>query len=84
MSQDANLPLDYFKHVSLFWTDLLHLMSGKPVALTSVGPMRNWANDIKKISTELIDSQDDMVKFNERLTEYYKQLSDTWAEAQKR
>ena len=84
MSQDANLPLDYFKHVSLFWTDLLHLMSGKPVALTSVGPMRNWANDIKKISTEIIDSQDDMVEFNQKLTEYYKQLSDTWTEAQKK
>lgn len=84
MSQDANLPLDYFKHVSLFWTDLLHLMSGKPVALTSVGPMRNWTNDVKKISTEIIDSQDSMVEFNKKLTEYYKQLSDTWAEAQKK
>ncbi len=84
MSQDANLPLDYFKHVSLFWTDLLHLMSGKPVALTSVGPMRNWTNDIKKISTEIIDSQDAMVEFNKKLAEYYKQLSDTWAESQKK
>ncbi|MFY9301114.1 MAG: poly(R)-hydroxyalkanoic acid synthase subunit PhaE [Candidatus Nitrosotenuis sp.] len=84
MSQDVNLPLDYYKHVSLFWTDLLHLMSGKPLALTSVGPMRNWTNDIKKISTEIIDSYDDMVEFNKRLTEYYKQLSDTWAEAQKK
>ncbi len=84
MSQDVNLPLDYFKHVSLFWTDLLHLMSGKPVALTSVGPMRNWTNDIKKISTEIIDSQDSMVEFNKKLTEYYKQLTDTWIEAQKK
>ncbi|MGI0004267.1 MAG: poly(R)-hydroxyalkanoic acid synthase subunit PhaE [Candidatus Nitrosotenuis sp.] len=84
MSQDDNSPLDYFKHVSLFWTDLLHLMSGKPIALTSVGPMRNWANDMKKISTEMITSQDDMTEFNQKLTEYYKQLSDTWTEAQKK
>lgn len=84
MSQDVNLPLDYFKHVSLFWTDLLHLMSGKPLALTSVGPMRNWTNDMKKISTELIESYESMVEFNQRLIEYYKQLSETWMEAQKK
>lgn len=84
MSQDVNLPLDYFKHVSLFWTDLLHLMAGKPVALTSVGPMRNWINDMKKITTEVIDSYEDLIEFNQRLTEYYKQLSETWLEAQKK
>lgn len=84
MSQDVKQPLDNFKHVSMFWTDLLHLMSGKPVALTSVGPMRNWANDMKKITTEIIDSQKDLVEFNQRLTEYYKQLFDTWIEAQKK
>ena len=84
MSQDVNLPLDYYKHVSLFWTDLLHLMSGKPLALTSVGPMRNWANDIKKISAEVIESYESVVQFNQRLTEYYKQLTETWNEAQKK
>jgi hypothetical protein len=84
MSQDVNLPLDYYKHVSLFWTDLLHLMSGKPIALTSVGPMRNWANDIKKISAEIIESYENVLQFNQRLTEYYKQLSETWTEAQKK
>ena len=84
MSQDVNLPLDYFKHVSLFWTDLLHLMSGKPVALTSVGPMRNWTNDMKKISTEVISSYESMIEFNQKLTEYYKQLTETWNEAQKK
>ena len=77
-------PLEYYKHVSLFWTDLLHLMSGKPIALSSVGPMRNYANDLKKVVAETIDSYDDMVEFNEKLTEYYKQLSDTWTEAQKK
>ncbi|NDB63414.1 MAG: hypothetical protein EB170_06050, partial [Nitrosopumilaceae archaeon] len=70
MSQDVKQPLDYFKHASLFWTDLLHLMSGKPIALTSVGPMRNWANDMKKITTEMMDANEDITEFNQRLTDY--------------
>jgi polyhydroxyalkanoate synthase subunit PhaE len=84
LSQDTKSPLEYYKHVSLFWTDLLHLMSGKPIALSSVGPMRNYANDLKKVVTEVIDSYEDMVEFNQRLSEYYKQLSETWADAQKK
>lgn len=84
MSQDVKQPLDNFKHVSMFWSDLIHLMSGKPVALTSVGPMRTWTNDMKKITDEIIESQKDLAEFNERLTEYYKQLFDTWVEAQKK
>lgn len=84
MSQDIKQPAEYYKHVSMFWTELLHLMSGKPLALTSVGPMRNWTNDMKKIVTEVVDSYEDLVEFNQRLTEYYKQLSETWIEAQKK
>jgi len=84
MSQDANPPLDYFKHASLFWTDLLHLMSGKPIALTSVGPMRNWANDMKKITTEMMDASEDLTEFNQKLTNYYKQLAEAWIESQKK
>ena len=84
MSQDVKLPLDYYKHVSLFWTDLIHLMSGKPIALTSVGPMRNWANDMKKVVTEMMDANEDLVEFNQKLTEYYKQLSEAWIDAQKK
>jgi hypothetical protein len=59
-------------------------MSGKPITLTAVGPMRNWTNDMKKVVTEVIDSYDDMIEFNQRLVEYYKQLSDAWIEAQKK
>ena len=77
-------PKEYYKHLSLFWTDLIHLMSSKPQALTSVGPMRNFATNSKKIATELLDSNDDLADFNKRLSEYYKQLNDTWAEAQKK
>ena len=75
---------EYYKHLSLFWTDLLHLMSSKPQALASTGPMRAFAANSKKISTELIEINEKMLEFNKYLTEYYKQLSDTWAVAQKK
>jgi hypothetical protein len=77
-------PVEFYKHLSLFWTDLIYLMSSKPQALTSVGPMRNFATNAKKIATELLEANDDLVEFNTRLTEYYQQLADTWAEAQKK
>lgn len=75
---------EYYKHLSVFWTDLIHLMSSKPQALSSVGPMRNFAENAKKISKELIDANDDLVEFNNSLMEYYKQLTNTWNEAQKK
>ena len=74
----------YYKHLSLFWTDIIHLMSSKPQSLTSIGPMRAFATNSKKISTELIEINEDLMEFNQHLTEYYKQLSDTWSEAQKK
>ena len=77
-------PAEFYKHLSLFWTDLIYLMSSKPQALTSVGPMRNFATNAKKISTELLEANDDLVEFNTRLTEYYQQLANTWTEAQKK
>jgi hypothetical protein len=39
---------------------------------------------MKKISTEIIDSYEGIIEFNQRLTEYYKQLSETWTESQKK
>ncbi|WP_420545645.1 poly(R)-hydroxyalkanoic acid synthase subunit PhaE [Nitrosopumilus sp.] len=75
---------DYYKHLSLFWTDIIHLMSSKPQALTSIGPMRAFAANSKKISTELIEINEDLLEFNQHLTEYYKQLSNTWSIAQKK
>jgi predicted nucleic acid-binding Zn-ribbon protein len=77
-------PKEFYKHLSLFWTDLIYLMASKPQALTSAGPMRNFAANAKKITTELIDANEDLVEFTKNLTEYYQQLSDTWAEAQKK
>ncbi len=62
----------------------MNLMSSKPQALTSVGPMRAFATNSKKVSTELIEINDGLMGFNQYLTEYYKQLSDTWTVAQKK
>ncbi len=59
-------------------------MSSKPQALTSVGPMRNFADNAKKITRELMDANEDLAEFNEALTKYYKQLTDVWNEAQKK
>lgn len=75
---------DYYKHLSLFWTDLIHLMSNKPQALASIGPMRSFASNSKDIATELIEVNEKLLDFNKYLTEYYKQLSETWGEAQKK
>ena len=76
--------LDYYKHLSLFWTDIIHLMSSKPQALTSIGPMRAFASNSKKISTELIEINENLIEFNKFLTEYYKQLTETWNISQKK
>ena len=75
---------EYYKHLSLFWTDIIHLMSSKPQALTSIGPMRSFAANSKKIAVELIEINESLVGFNQYITEYYKQLSNTWGIAQKK
>jgi hypothetical protein len=59
-------------------------MSSKPQALTSIGPMRSFATNSKKISTELIEINETLLGFNQYISEYYKQLSDTWTDAQKK
>ena len=59
-------------------------MASKPQALTSIGPMRAFAANSKKISTELIEINEELMKFNQYYTEYYKQLADTWGVAQKK
>lgn len=75
---------EQLRHTSLFWTDLIHLMASKPQALTSVGPMRNYAENAKAITTELLAAGDDLAEFSEALTKYYEQLAATWSEAQQR
>lgn len=83
-SQSPKDITDHYKHLSLFWTDIIHLMASKPQALTSIGPMRAFASNSKKISTELIQMNENLMEFNKLVTEYYKQLSETWSEAQKK
>ncbi len=73
---------EYYKNLVLFWTDIFHLMSSKPQALASIGPMRAFVANSKKVATELIEMNDDLVEFNKYLTNYYSQLADTWREAQ--
>ncbi len=75
---------DYYKHLSLFWTDIIHLMSSKPQSLASIGPMRAFAANSKKVTTELIEINEGLIGFNQYLAEYYKQLSDAWNVAQKK
>ena len=75
---------EHYKHLSLFWTDIIHLMASKPQALTSIGPMRAFATNSKKISTELIQINENLIEFNKFVSQYYKQLSETWSEAQKK
>ena len=62
----------------------MHLMSSKPQALSSIGPMRAFASNSKKVSTELIEINELLMGFNQYYSEYYKQLSDTWTIAQKK
>ena len=75
---------EYYKHLSFFWTDIIQLMSSKPQALTSIGPMRAFAANSKKIAVELIEINENLLGFNQYITEYYKQLSDTWGISQKK
>ena len=46
--------------------------------------MRAFASNSKKVSTELIEINELLMGFNQYYSEYYKQLSDTWAIAQKK
>jgi polyhydroxyalkanoate synthase subunit PhaE len=80
---DVKKSLANYKHTSLFWTDLLYLMSNRQQTLTATGPFRKLALNTKKITTETVEMNEDMTEFNTRLSTYYKQLNDTWNDAQK-
>ena len=83
ISKDFKKSLGDYKHTSMFWTDLLYLMASRPQTLMNTGPFRKMATNARKISTETIEMNEDIVDFNSRLSAYYKQLADTWGEAQK-
>ena len=80
---DMKKSLANYKHNSLFWNDLLYLMSNRQQSLAATGPFRKFAINVRNLSTETIEMNEDMVEFNTRLSAYYKQLTDTWNEAQK-
>lgn len=80
---DMKKSLANYKHNSLFWTDLMYLMTNRQQSLAATGPFRKFAVNVKNINTETIEMNEDMAEFNTRLAEYYKQLADTWNEAQK-
>ena len=80
---DYEKSVEYYKHVSLFWTDLISLMSSRPHSLISTGPFRKMGVNAKKASAEMIEINQELAEFNTRLVEYYKQLAETWNEAQK-
>ncbi len=82
-SEEFKKSQEYYKHVSLFWTDILALMASRPQSMLSTGPFRKLGVNTKKISAEIIEINQELVEFNAKLSEYYKQLVDTWNEAQK-
>lgn len=82
-TEDYKKSLGYYKHVSLFWTDLVSLMSSRTQSILSTGPFRKLGVNAKKASGEIIEINQELVEFNTRLGEYYKQLVDTWNEAQR-
>ncbi len=84
MNEQYDNMFDYYKHTSMFWNDMISMMSSKPASLTAVGPLRNFTENIKKISQELIESNQEIVEFNTFLIEYYKQLGETWTNSQKK
>ena len=75
---------DYYKHTSMFWNDMIAMMSSKPSSLMAVGPLRNFTENVKKISQELIEANQEIVDFNTQLVEYYQHLGETWIGAQKK
>jgi hypothetical protein len=82
MENESNIT-DYYKKTATFWSDMMEMMSSKSATLSAVGPLRNLSTNLKKITNELTEANKETVEFNNFLIKYYKQLSDTWTNAQK-
>jgi hypothetical protein len=82
MENESNIT-DYYKKTATFWSDMMEMMSSKSTTLSAVGPLRNLSTNLKKITNELTEANKETVEFNNFLIKYYKQLSDTWTNAQK-
>ena len=70
--------------MSMFWSDMISMMSSKPASMTAVGPLRNMSANLKKITSELTEANQEIIDFNNRLLEYYTKLGETWTDAQKK
>ena len=71
-------------HPPFLWAGLVRMMSGKPQTLAPMGPIGNYAEYSKRIAAEVAESTAQLKEFNDSLLLYYKQLADTWFDAQKK
>ena len=84
MQKDVEDTFGYYKQMSTFWSDMISMMSSKPASMMAVGPLRNMATNLKKITSELTGANQEIIDFNNNLLDYYGKLSETWIEAQKK
>jgi len=63
MENESNIT-DYYKKTAMFWSDMITMMSSKPTTLSAVGPLRNLSTNLKKITSELTESNKEIVEFN--------------------
>ena len=84
MQKDVEDTFGYYKQMSTFWSDMISMMSSKPASMMAVGPLRNMATNLKKITSELTEANQEIIDFNNNLLHYYGKLSETWIEAQKK
>ena len=84
MQKDVEDTFGYHKQMSTFWSDMISMMSSKPASMIAVGPLRNMATNLKKITSELTGANQEIIDFNNNLLDYYGKLSETWIEAQKK
>lgn len=84
MQKDFEDTFGYYKQMSTFWSDMISMMSSKPASMMAVGPLRNMATNLKKITSELTGANQEIIDFNNNLLDYYGKLSETWIEAQKK
>ena len=84
MQKDVEDTFGYYKQMSTFWSDMISMMSSKPASMIAVGPLRNMATNLKKITSELTGANQEIIDFNNNLLDYYGKLSETWIEAQKK
>ena len=64
MQKDVEDTFGYYKQMSTFWSDMISMMSSKPASMMAVGPLRNMATNLKKITSELSGANQEIFDFN--------------------